>query len=47
MPGKPRPIIVRVVVTEIVEQQEWIEILGLAETEGALQPHPGALDRRF
>ena len=30
--------------TEIVEQQEGIEVLGLAEAEGALELHTGAFD---
>jgi hypothetical protein len=47
MPRKSRPVVVRVVVAEIVQQQEWIEILGLAEPESALQLDARALDRRF
>jgi hypothetical protein len=47
MPWEPRSVVVRVVVAEIVQQQEWIEILGFAKTEGALQFDAGALDGRF
>jgi hypothetical protein len=34
----------RVVVAEIVQQKKRIEILGLAETEGALKPDSRAFD---
>jgi len=44
MPGKSRNVIFRILIAEVVQQQEWIEILGLAETEGALQLHASALD---
>ena len=44
MPGKSRQVIFRIVVAEIIQQQERIEILGLAETEGALQLYAGAFD---
>src|SRR5882724_2535569 len=43
MPRKSREIVCRIVVAEIVQQQKWIEILGFAETEGALQLHASAL----
>src|SRR6266849_3859398 len=42
-----REVIFRRVVAEIVEQQEEIEILVLAEAEGALQFHTRALDGRL
>ena len=44
MPRKSRQIIFGIVVAEIVQQQERIELLGLAETEGALQLHARAFD---
>ena len=44
MPGKSRQVVVRIVVAEIVQQQKRIEILGLAETEGALQLYARAFD---
>ena len=37
MPGKPRQVVVGVVVAEIVEQQERIEVRRVAEPERALQ----------
>ena len=37
VPGKSCDIVGRVVVAEIVQQKKRIEILGLAETEGALE----------
>ena len=47
MPGKSRQVILRVVVAEIVQQQERIEVLRLAEAEGALQLHARAFDGRL
>ena len=47
MPGKSRQIIFRILVAEIIQQQERIEILGLAEAEGALQLYARAFDRRL
>src|ERR1700687_4823923 len=44
MPGKSRNIIFWILIAEVVQQQERIEILGLAEAEGALQLHASALD---
>src|SRR5438045_7840247 len=44
MPGKSRQIILRIFIAEIVQQQEGIEILRFAETEGALQLYAGALN---
>ena len=44
MPGEAGEIIRRILVTEIVEQQERIELVGLAEAEGALELDAGALD---
>ena len=43
MPGKAGEIILRVVVAEIVEQQERIGLGGFAEAEGAAQLDAGAL----
>ncbi len=47
MPGKSREVILGILVAKIVQQQKGIELFGLAETEGALQFHAGAFDRRF
>ena len=47
MPGKAGAIFVRPVVAEIVEQQERIELGGVAEAEGAAQMHAGAFDGRL
>src|SRR5580658_3446039 len=44
MPGKTGAIVVRPVVAEIVEQQERIELAGIAEAEGAAKLYAGALD---
>ncbi len=40
--GKPAQIVVGAVVAEIVEQQERIELAGVAEAEGAAQLDAGA-----
>ena len=42
--GNPAQVIGRILVAEVVEQQERIEFLGFAETEGALQFDAGAFD---
>src|SRR5439155_26926559 len=42
VPWEPGPVVVRAVVAEIVEQQERIEFVGIAEPEGAVELHPGA-----
>ena len=44
MPRKTGRILIRIVVTEIVEQQERVEFLGVAETEGAAQMHACAFE---
>ena len=44
VPGKSGEVVRRIFVAEVVEQQERIEFLGFAETEGALQLDAGALD---
>ena len=47
MPWESRPVVVRVVVAKIVQQEKRIEILRLAEAEGALQLDACALDGRL
>ena len=47
MPGKARQIILGNIVAEIIEQQEGIEIGGVAESESAAQMHAGAFERRL
>ena len=44
MPGEAGAIVVRPIVAEVVEQQERIEFLGVAEAEGAAQMHAGAFN---
>src|SRR5207244_1422391 len=45
MPRKSGPIIIGMIVAEIVEQQERIELVRIAEAEGATQLHPCAFHR--
>ncbi len=47
MPRESGQIILGTVVAEVVEQQERIELFGLAESERALQFHAGAFERRL
>ena len=47
MPREPGEVILRAVVAEIVEQEERVEGLGLAEAEGAVELHPGAFRMRL
>ena len=42
MPREPGEVVLRAVVAEIVEEQERVEGLGLAEAEGTVKLHPGA-----
>src|SRR5260370_39720327 len=44
VPGESCNVIFRILIAEIIQQQERIEILGFAEAEGALQFYTGALD---
>ena len=45
MPGKAGEIVLGNVVAEVVEQQERVEVGGVAEAEGAAQMHAGAFER--
>jgi len=47
MPGKSGRVIVGVIVTEIVQQEKWIEFPGFAEAKGALQLDARAFDSRL
>jgi hypothetical protein len=47
VPGKSRQIVLRNVVAEIIEQEEWIEILCVSETERAAQMHSRAFQSRL
>ena len=47
MPGKAGQVVGGILVAEVVEQQERIELLGLAEAEGALELDACALDGGF
>ena len=42
MPREPGQIVVRALVAEIVQQQERIELVGIAEPEGAMELDAGA-----
>ena len=44
MPGKAGAVVIGAIVAEIVEQQERIELGGIAEAEGAAQLDAGALN---
>jgi hypothetical protein len=46
MPWKSLQIVFGMLVAEIVQQQEWIEFLGFAEAEGALQFDASAFNGR-
>ena len=45
--GKPAQVVLGAVVAEIVEQQERIELVGVAEAEGAAQLDAGAFHGRL
>src|SRR5579863_2910257 len=44
MPRKSREIVLGNIVAEIVKQEEWIEILGVAEPERPPQMYPSAFE---
>src|SRR5579863_2737607 len=46
MPGEPLEVVLGPVVAEVVEEQERIEVLGVAEAESAAQADAGALHGR-
>src|ERR1700674_3058694 len=45
MPRKPRQIILRHIVAKIVQQQEWVELRGVAKPKRAPQMHARAFRR--
>ena len=45
MPGKARQVILRNVIAEVVEEEERIEVGGIAEAERAAQMHARAFER--
>ena len=45
VPGKAREIILGNVIAEVIEQEEWIEVGGVAEAEGAAQVYARAFER--
>ena len=47
VPRKSLQVIGWIVVAEIIQQQERIELLGLAEAEGAFELYARALNRRL
>src|SRR5581483_12394524 len=46
VPRKPRKVVGGPIVSEIIEQQKWIELGRLAESERTLQLDAGAFQRR-
>jgi hypothetical protein len=47
MPREPGDVILRTIVSEVVEQQERIELLGTAEPKGPTQPYACAFESRL
>ena len=47
MPGEAGEVVVRIVVAEIVQEQEGIEVAGVAEAEGPPEADSGAFDGGF
>ena len=45
MPGKAGEIVLWDVIAEVVEQQEWVEVGGVAKAEGAAKMHSSAFER--
>ncbi len=47
VPGKAVEVVLRDVVAEVVEQEERIEVVGVAEAEGAAEMDSGAFEGRL
>jgi len=47
MPRKASQIILGDIISKVIEQEKWIEILGVSEAEGAPQVHAGTFERRL
>ena len=47
MPREARQVLLRHIVAEVVEQQERVEVGGVAEAERAAQMHAGAFESRL
>ena len=47
MPRKPLQVVLRIIVAEVIQQQERIEVLGFPEAKGALQFYARAFHRRL
>src|SRR6266496_2805352 len=47
MPWKYRQVVIGILVAEIVEQQKWIELIGLPEAKRTTDLYAGAFQRRF
>ena len=45
VPGKSREVVLWNVIAKVVEQEERIEVVGVAETKGAAQMHSRSLER--
>src|SRR5215813_4217153 len=47
VPGEARQVILRDVIAEVVEEEEWVEVGRIAESECASQSHARAFERRL
>src|SRR5215510_12295653 len=47
VPREARQVILRNVIAEVIEEEEWVEVGRIAEPERAAQPHSRALKRRL
>ncbi len=45
VPGEARQIVLRALIPEIIQEQERVDVLGVAEAEGTVQPDACAFDR--
>src|SRR6516165_5073762 len=44
VPWKPRAVVVGAIIAEIIQQQERVEVAGIAESEGPVKLYPGPFD---
>jgi hypothetical protein len=47
MPGKSGAVVIGAIIAEIIEQEEWVELLRFAESKGAVKLYTRAFERRL
>jgi hypothetical protein len=45
VPGKAGEVVIRNIIPEVIKQQEWVELQGIAKAERPPQTHPSTFQR--